>query len=396
VNVFFVAQLIELHKMAHKMALNERILALVWSRRNCTQLQRCSATERITRSFRVTATFRKCLRSVAHVIPRPPAHGTLADVMACTLEKTGVIWVHPKRTKWCEVGPRQHGLRDLIVALVTNFPTLLVCQPRGQEVRFNATPSDHPITATVTQHGRLAVTTSGLDPPRHVKVCSQPELVLQLQLTARPKVEITRVHPHPHLSCRVSLWAAGRRRRLPRKHYKGFVKHAATNRGHDQIRQRAQKWSETSATAAQGLVTLEWKRIRRVLDLGPWGEQIIYRNKTRAFSLYDVRNERHGCPHASCRHEVDVDLHHVFWTCPAARRLRAVFVSAWKRLRLPDRETEQACFGLELPMVLPALWEANSRNGQDDRTVEMAECVTALAEGCCFLFCFEVRYINVI
>jgi hypothetical protein len=194
------------------------------------------------------------LRSVAHVIPRPPAHDTLANVMAWTLEKTGVIWVHPKRTKWCEAGPRQHGLRDRIVALVTNFPTLLVCQPRGQEVRFNATPSDHPITATVTPHGRLAVTTSGLDPPRHVKVCSQPELLLQLQLTARPEVEITRVHPHPHLSRRVSLWAAGRRRRLPRKHYKGFVKRAATNRGHEQIRQRAQKWSETSATAAQGLV----------------------------------------------------------------------------------------------------------------------------------------------
>jgi hypothetical protein len=35
-------------------------------------------------------------------------------------------------------------------------------------------------------------------------------------------------------------------------------------------------------------------------------------------------------------------------------------------------------------MVPPALWEAasTSRNGQDDRNMEMAECVTALAEGC--------------
>jgi hypothetical protein len=192
------------------------------------------------------------------------------------------------------------------------------------------------------------------------------------------------VHPHIHLSRRVSLWITGRRRRHSRRHYKSFVQHAANRRGLEQVRLRARKWAESSPHAAAGLATLEWKRIRRILGLGPWGEQILYRLKARAFSLYDVRNERQGCPHASCLHEADVDLFHVFWTCPAARQLRTVFVSPWTQLRLPGREIEAAVFGLELPIVPTALWEAVARHPalQSVRRAELDECVTALTEGC--------------
>jgi hypothetical protein len=126
-------------------------------------------------------------------------------VMTWTLETSGVLWVHPAKPKWRGGGLRHAGLKDFIATLVTNFPTLLVQQPAVQEVRLVASPRDHPITATVAEHGELAISTSALDPPRIVKLSSHKELTQQLKLTARLEVTILYVHPHPSLSRRVSL-----------------------------------------------------------------------------------------------------------------------------------------------------------------------------------------------
>jgi hypothetical protein len=334
------------------------------------------------------------LLPASRTIYRSPDRGAIEDVMTWTLETSGVLWVHPVQPKWRGGGLRHAGLTDFIATLVTNFPTLLVQQPAVQEVRLVASPRDHPITATVAEHGQLAISTSALDPPRIVNVSSQDELTPQLKLTARSEVTILHVHPHPSLSRRVSLWTAGRRRGHPRRHYTQFVDFTATRRGHAQTRMRARKWTEASDQAAAGLATLEWTRIRRVLGLGPWGEQILYRLKTRAFSLYDVRNDRIGCPHSSCAHTTDVDLYHVFWTCPAARLLRATFAARWLRLGLPETAVESACFGLELHNVPMALWERIARNDavQGDRNEAVATyhglAGWVLASRCCsFLSC---------
>ncbi|KAG4239674.1 hypothetical protein PC116_g12331 [Phytophthora cactorum] len=42
--------------------------------------------------------------------------------------------------------------------------------------------------------------------------------------------------------------------------------------------------------------------------MGPWGEQLLLRLKWQAFSLYDVSNQKVGCPHDSCVHMTDTDL----------------------------------------------------------------------------------------
>jgi ribonuclease HI len=197
-------------------------------------------------------------------------------------------------------------------------------------------------------------------------------------------VKILRVHPHPALSRQVSLWLAGRRRPWRRQHYKHYVRHAGIRRGLRVETSRADKWKTSSAAAATGLAMLEWKRIRRVLGLGPWGEQVLYRLKARAFSVYDVRNDRLGCPHDRCVHEGDVDIYHVFWTGPAARQLRKTFITPWKRLGLEGSTEEHACFSLELPAVPQAIWElaatSNMQAGAHDALLDVN--ITALMEGC--------------
>jgi hypothetical protein len=61
-----------------------------------------------------------------------------------------------------------------------------------------------------------------------------PVVVLPLSTTmnlAAPDVQILQVHQHPSFSRKVCLWLAGRRRPHRRKHYKRYVRHAATRRG---------------------------------------------------------------------------------------------------------------------------------------------------------------------
>jgi len=114
-------------------------------------------------------------------------------------------------------------------------------------------------------------------------------------------------------------------RPISRRKLKEYIAHNSRSHGLRQGDSRAAAWADNSSAAAAGLNKLEWLRIRRILGLGPWGEQVLYRLKARAYSMYDMRNGRRRCPHAGCEHEVDVDLYHVFWTCPAALHLRAVF-----------------------------------------------------------------------
>jgi len=89
----------------------------------------------------------------------------------------GLLWVHPTKPRWRGDDPRHRGLREFLATLVTNFPTLLVRHHLEQEVRLVAIPRDHPLTATVDEHGTLAISTSIMEPPRVTAVSSQPDLV---------------------------------------------------------------------------------------------------------------------------------------------------------------------------------------------------------------------------
>jgi hypothetical protein len=220
------------------------------------------------------------LLPLAEVVPSSPASGKLGDVLTWILEKRGVLWFQPRRSRWS--GNGDFTLVELIKVLVTNFPTMLVRSYDREEVRMVADPKDHPVTATVSPTGRLYITTSTTHTVQYPEISGHLALESALAQTANPDVSISHVHPHPCLSRKVCLWLAGRRRPHSRRHYKRYVRHAVIQRGQRVEQAKAVQWKETSTLAATGFTLLEWKRIRRVLGLGPWGEQSLYRLKARA------------------------------------------------------------------------------------------------------------------
>ncbi|KAF4044122.1 hypothetical protein GN244_ATG03578 [Phytophthora infestans] len=104
------------------------------------------------------------LLPAAHAIPRAPARGQIADVMSWTLEKYGVLWVNPTKPRWRGGVEGRIGLRDFLVVLITNFPTILARREESHEVRMAASPRDHPITATVSTHGQLVISNRAAGP----------------------------------------------------------------------------------------------------------------------------------------------------------------------------------------------------------------------------------------
>lgn len=134
-----------------------------------------------------------------------------------------------------------------------------------------------------------------------------------------------------------------------------------------------------------GLSRLEWKRLRRITGLSPWGEQLLFRLKHNANSLHDPTSGTMGCPHSGCEHVGHLDLHHVFWSCPAAEILRRVFIQRWRAAGLQTTALEEACFSLELPHVPAGIWQTAEQmfpNLLSAASVMLTEEVTRLAESC--------------
>jgi hypothetical protein len=88
--------------------------------------------------------------------------------------------------------------------------------------------------------------------------------------------------------------------------------------------------------------------VRRVVGLTPWGEQILLRVKHHALSAYDPTSAGLHCPHQTCQKDARLDLHHIFWTCPAARRLSEMLIKRWRSAGLKMDDYEAAFFSLSL------------------------------------------------
>ncbi|KAE9096703.1 hypothetical protein PF005_g11960 [Phytophthora fragariae] len=260
-----------------------------------------------------------------------PKRGKIVDVVSWRLIRQGIRHFFLSRAKWRGDGKPRYWLGRLILTIVTNFPLLLMRPYDSGEVCMKATPLDHPLTGTVDADRALAITTSTKQTDIITRVHSQGELEAELRKAASPDVQMQHVHPHPQVARMVQLRMAGRQKAYPRRHYKRYLTQTSRRKAEDQLRRRAGMWQDGSRQAADGLGMLEWKRIRRILGLGPWGGQPLYRLKTRALSIYDVRNGKLGCLHAQCTHDLEVDAYHLFWSCPAARKLRTVNLSSIQR-----------------------------------------------------------------
>eukprot|EP00644_Phytophthora_capsici_P006682 jgi/Phyca11/103650/e_gw1.8.793.1 len=141
-----------------------------------------------------------------------------------------------------------------------------------------------------------------------------------------PNIKVRQVRPHPIVSRLAGCWDHANTWRPKRKLIRTMLTRTSRRTGIRSLQRRRERWNEASRAAATGLDSLEWRRLRRIVGVGPWGEQLLIRLKLHAFSVYDPTTGHNGCPHDACISEGTVDLVHVFWTCPGAAHLRHVFL----------------------------------------------------------------------
>lgn len=273
-----------------------------------------------------------------------------------------------------------------VTTIVANYPHTVMKPQYAAEVRLTAHPNDHPVTVTLQRRPMIeAVIHTGSYGPYHsVQVDSHAALLRHLTAIAEENFRILAVRPHPILNRLVCLWAGGRRWTRTRKHYKTRNSQPAHRRGVVNKEKRAAKWVDTSTAAAAGLAALPWKSIRRIIGLGPWGEQSLLRLKWGAFSMYDVSQNKAGCPHKPYPHIVDTDIYHVYWGCPAAMKLRRVLLTPWRGLDMSEEEVESSIFGLKLSRVPEGIWKVAEQLHEPTTTTSVAfvERVEGLTDNC--------------
>lgn len=116
--------------------------------------------------------------------------------------------------------------------------------------------------------------------------------------------------------------------------------------------------------------------------LGPWGEQLLIRLKWNAFSLYDVGSHKVGCPHTGCIHLTEVDIYHVFWTCPSAEKLRGQLTKPWMKAGVPAGHFKRALFSLSLPQVPAGIRKKAESMFEHNSSILFIEAVTTLVDHC--------------
>ncbi|GMF50394.1 unnamed protein product [Phytophthora fragariaefolia] len=278
--------------------------------------------------------------------------------------------------------PPRGVVEGLAKILVTNFISMTQRNTHHDEIRFTTTPLQHPVVITTREADAAAIEivilTGVWEPPITRRAEGHDHLTRAITEFMAPEVEVTYVHPHPRLSRLVCIWAGRRRWTRTRREYKQRVAAASIRRGNANRKARATRWENESGDAARGLETLEWKRIRRIVGMGPWGEEFLLRLKLHAYSVFDVRNNRPGCPHATCEHLTEVDLHHIFWDCPAADKLRKLMLQPWRKLGLQESGLEQAIFGLRLHEIPRGVWNVVDafRTASLDPPLQLMEAVT--------------------
>ncbi|KAE9269165.1 hypothetical protein PR003_g31221, partial [Phytophthora rubi] len=258
--------------------------------------------------------------------------------------------------------PVQRQIGGLIRLLLLNYPQLTRRgEHTGAVTYFTADDTHVPVTCQVTADRHFLSNVQGSAATEPVTLESHRDLVAAMQTEVGPTTTITEVLPHPRLARLVCLWAGKRRWKTPRRIFKAKLRIRAEAKGTAIAATRQGRWAEMSKDAAAGITVLAWKRIRRVVGLNPWGEQILLRIKHQAVSLFNPVTAGIGCPHADCVRLDRIDLHHVFWGCPAATELRASLINRWKSAGVKRTDFEEAIFSLTLQGTPTGIARATGR-----------------------------------
>ncbi|KAG7381121.1 hypothetical protein PHYPSEUDO_006447 [Phytophthora pseudosyringae] len=208
--------------------------------------------------------------------------------------------------------------------LVLNFPQLLRRGTHAGSIRYLTGATDHtPLRRSITADWRVVKPSVDDDGEMAAtRVHSHRELEHYMQQEVGETTTVKYVHPR--LVRLVCLWAGRRRWKVSRKLFKAQINKRERTQGMGVGAKAQVKWCRHSSAAAIGLGQLRWHKLRRVVGLTPWGEQLIYRLKHHALSAYNPVSAGFHCPHPECVRRGRVDLYHIFWECPAAVRLRRV------------------------------------------------------------------------
>ncbi|OWZ11153.1 hypothetical protein PHMEG_00015870 [Phytophthora megakarya] len=98
----------------------------------------------------------------------------------------------------------------------------------------------------------------------------------------------------------VCLWVGGRRWKQSRRRYKRAAIAAARRRGTQDALHRHNAWVHDSPQIGQAIYSVSWIEGRQVLGASAWGEQVFYRLKLRAFSMWDPAALRPACVIEEC------------------------------------------------------------------------------------------------
>ncbi|KAG7378450.1 hypothetical protein PHYPSEUDO_010093 [Phytophthora pseudosyringae] len=161
----------------------------------------------------------------------------------------------------------------LATTLVFNFMQIVRWPHYPSGVYFTTIPEDHPVIASMRKGDlpELILTPSITGPPTRRQVTSHGQLDRELTRSMAPDVEVKSIHPHPDLGRLVCLRAGRRRWTRRRRDYKDRVKAASKCRGEAMRNSRAGKWEQENKDAAGGMVLLDWKRIRRIVECAKKG-----------------------------------------------------------------------------------------------------------------------------
>ncbi|OWY99770.1 hypothetical protein PHMEG_00029173 [Phytophthora megakarya] len=175
---------------------------------------------------------------------------------------------------------------------------------------MTATPPNHPLTARITldaPDNHLMITSSA-EPARTLPIQSHADISRSISEEGGGKITVHYVHPYPQLSRQACLWSR------TRQFFKQSIEETKRHRAKETLSRRQARW-EQDPLAAAGIRCLEWTRIRLILGLNGWGEQLLYRLKSGGLSLYDSTQGMQGCPHSGCVHVRAMTLLHVIWEC---------------------------------------------------------------------------------
>lgn len=104
------------------------------------------------------------------------------------------------------------------------------------------------------------------------QMLSSGKLARSVATALRPEVTVLAIHPHPRLSRLVCLRRARIFWHSSRRQYCAAAAARSNREGEASSIRRLTRWKEANRHVCVGLDALEWKRLRRIVGLGPWGE----------------------------------------------------------------------------------------------------------------------------